>query len=183
MDQQQANFTEKQTALLRIFTKGAWMQQVSMGLILVITLWLAWKTLLQVVLGHTDATTFTNQMLLTLLAVYILGMFLSFSMRLIFTVDAEGLAITCPPLMFKPFRIEAKQIKSMYACSYNAAKEYGGWGIRRGRDNNGRCFTMGGTRGVMISLKDGTYILVGSQKAEELEVALSALLPTSRKRK
>ncbi len=181
MDNQQANFTEKQSSLLRVFTKGAWVQQVSMGLILVITLWLAWKTLLQVVLGHVDASTFSNQMLLTLLAVYVLGMFVSFSMRLIFTVDADGLAITCPPLMFKPFRVETKQIKSLQLCSYNAAKEYGGWGIRRG--NNGRCFTMAGTRGVMISMKDGNHILVGSQRAEELEMALSVLLPTSRKRK
>lgn len=181
MDNQHTDFTEKQTVLSRIFTKGAWVQQISMGLILFITLWLAWQSLLQVVLGKDNVSSFSNQTLLSLLAVYVIGLLLAFSMRLLTYVDSEGLAIACPPLMVKKFRVDTKQIKSLQVCSYNAQKEYGGWGIRRG--NNGRCFTMGGTRGVMISMKDGTHILVGSQRADELAAAITALLPTARKRK
>lgn len=181
MDKQQIDFTEKQTVLSLIFTKGAWIQQVSIGIILVITLWLAWQSLLKVVLGHEDASQYTSTMLLTQLAIYGAGLTLACSMRLMTHVDGDGLSISCPPLMMRRFSVDMKQVKSLQVCSYHARKEYGGWGIRRG--TNGRCFTMGGTSGVMIRMKDGSHILVGSRKSEELAAAITAVLPNSGKKK
>ena len=56
------------------------------------------------------------------------------------------------------------------AVAYRPIREYGGWGIRGfGRR---RALNMRGDRGVLLHRKDGSTILVGSQKPRELLAAL-----------
>jgi hypothetical protein len=57
------------------------------------------------------------------------------------------------------------------AVAYRPIREYGGWGIRGfGRR---RALNMRGDRGVLLHRKDGSTILVGSQKPRELLAALA----------
>lgn len=59
------------------------------------------------------------------------------------------------------------------AVTYSPLTDYGGWGIRGWGRNvalNAR-----GNRGVRIVLQDGSRVLVGSQRPEELAQALGAL--------
>jgi hypothetical protein len=51
--------------------------------------------------------------------------------------------------------------------SYRPLADYWGWGIRSGRDGE-RVLNARGNRGVRIELADGTRLLVGSQRPEEL---------------
>ncbi len=63
------------------------------------------------------------------------------------------------------------------AVVYRPIREYGGWGIRGfGRR---RALNMRGDRGVLLVRKDGSTLLVGSQKPRELLAALArAGVPT-----
>lgn len=68
------------------------------------------------------------------------------------------------------FRIPLRHIARAYARRYHPLKEYGGWGIRQGRD--GRAFTISGKEGVQLVLRSGTRVLVGSRQAAELASAI-----------
>jgi hypothetical protein len=68
------------------------------------------------------------------------------------------------------FRIPLRHIARAYARRYHPLKEYGGWGIRNGRE--GRAFTLGGRDGVQLVLRSGTRVLIGSRQAEELASAI-----------
>ena len=61
-------------------------------------------------------------------------------------------------------------VASAAAITYSPLAEYGGWGIRGFGDRvalNAR-----GDRGVLLTLRTGATILIGSQRAEELAAAI-----------
>jgi hypothetical protein len=60
---------------------------------------------------------------------------------------------------------------------YRPFADYGGWGIRHGRDGE-KVLSARGDRGVRLRLTDGTKLLIGSQRPEELVLALEGALRT-----
>jgi hypothetical protein len=73
--------------------------------------------------------------------------------------------------------IAIPSVKSIEAVTYRALADYGGWGIRQGRDGE-RVLTARGNRGVRLELTDGSRFLIGSQNPEALARAIeSALRP------
>ena len=58
---------------------------------------------------------------------------------------------------------------------YRPIVDYGGWGIRVGRDGE-RVLNARGDRGVRLHLIDGSKILIGSQRPEELALAVEGAL-------
>jgi len=68
------------------------------------------------------------------------------------------------------FRIALRHVVRAYARRYHPLREYGGWGIRSGRD--GRAFTISGRGGVQLVLRSGMRVLVGSRQAAELAAAI-----------
>lgn len=62
-------------------------------------------------------------------------------------------------------------VETAEAVTYRPLKTYLGWGIRRGFDRS-LALTMRGNRGVMLTMRDGKRVLVGSRKPEELARAL-----------
>jgi hypothetical protein len=70
---------------------------------------------------------------------------------------------------------EIAGIRRLEVVSYRPIADYGGWGIRQGRDGE-RVFNARGNRGVRIDLADGTRLLIGSQSPEALAVALERAL-------
>ena len=56
--------------------------------------------------------------------------------------------------------------------TYRPVRDYGGWGIRWGRD--GKAYIIVGNEGLQLLLGDGEKILIGSQRPQELEAALGA---------
>ncbi|MHC5538463.1 hypothetical protein ACYOEI_09560 [Singulisphaera rosea] len=70
-------------------------------------------------------------------------------------------------------------IQRVEVVSYRPLVDYGGWGIRQGRDGV-RVLNARGNRGVRIDLADGTRFLIGSQHPEDLARALErAIRPGS----
>jgi hypothetical protein len=94
--------------------------------------------------------------------------YLFYSLRLITEVRPEGLIIRFYPLRRK--FIPYHQIKTCQARTYKPLREYGGWGIKYGPA--GWAYSILGDRGVQLVLVDGTRVLIGSQRAEELQQAI-----------
>jgi len=58
---------------------------------------------------------------------------------------------------------------------YRPIRDHGGWGIRSTRDGE-RVFNARGDRGVRLHLLDGSKVLIGSQRPEELFLAVEGAL-------
>lgn len=68
-------------------------------------------------------------------------------------------------------------IARIEVVQYHPVRDYVGWGIRFGRRGQ-RIYNARGNRGVALHLRDGSHLLVGSQRPEELALALEASRPT-----
>jgi hypothetical protein len=91
-------------------------------------------------------------------------------MRLVVEVEAPVLRIRLWP--FPARTIPLSEIAEAKAETYRPLREFGGWGLRFARGGK-RAYSMRGNRGVRLRLRDGRVVMVGSQRAEELEAALA----------
>jgi hypothetical protein len=98
---------------------------------------------------------------------------LSMAVRLVTEVRRDGLFIRLQPLHRVERRIPFEEAIRLEAVSYSPLREYGGWGLRRGR--SGPAYSAWGDRGVLLTFADGRTVLLGSQRAEQLAAALRAL--------
>lgn len=91
---------------------------------------------------------------------------LFFMLKLEVEVGDDGIYYRFFPLQFKHRRIGFAEIKSYKSVTYQPIKDYGGWGIRWGR--NGKAYSVGGNLGVQFELRNGKRILLGSKKPKDL---------------
>jgi len=89
--------------------------------------------------------------------------------RLVTEVRPGTLSIRLVP--FRPKAISVGEIRAAEAREYSPMGEFGGWGIRLGRDGS-RAYNAYGNRGVQLVLSGGKRVLVGSQREDELIAAL-----------
>jgi hypothetical protein len=66
-------------------------------------------------------------------------------------------------------------IKRVEPATFRPIADYGFWGIRSGRDGE-RALIARGNRGVRLELADGSLLLIGSQRPEELAQAITTAL-------
>jgi len=92
------------------------------------------------------------------------------------TVVTDSVQVRFVPFMLRPRTIHPQDILSHKAEEYSPLAEYGGWGIKGVASN--RAYNVSGRRGVRILLKDGKMIMIGSQKAEELDMVIQNLVRT-----
>ncbi len=90
------------------------------------------------------------------------------SARLITEVRPDGLHIRFFPMRWKVIPYES--IASYQAKTYHPIRDYGGWGIRWGRE--GKAYIVGGNQGLQLLLNDGKKLLIGTRRPEELEAAV-----------
>ncbi len=67
--------------------------------------------------------------------------------------------------------LPVSSIRHNHVVEYRPIRDYGGWGIRAGR-NGERVLNARGNRGVRLELVDGSKLLIGSQRPEELAETL-----------
>ena len=96
------------------------------------------------------------------------------SFKLQTEVTNEGLFIRVLPFHRKTRKIDLEGIAAVSAVQYRPAMEYGGWGIRTGR--NGRAYNAIGNLGVRIDYEHGYHLMVGTCHPEELKMAMDAML-------
>jgi hypothetical protein len=80
------------------------------------------------------------------------------------TITADGIEARFWPIARK--RIFRSEIEEAQVRTYSPIKEFGGWGYRIGA--GGTAFNMHGNQGLQLKLKNGSKILIGTQKPEEL---------------
>ena len=97
---------------------------------------------------------------------------LLFVSRLETTVRPSELRVQFHPLHRRPRIFRRDQIASFEERTYRPIREYGGWGIRFGP--RGRAYNASGNRGVELTLRDGSHVMIGSLRPEELAQALTA---------
>jgi hypothetical protein len=108
------------------------------------------------------------------------GVPLVIGVGLILLFHVLELTVTVRPsefdIRFRPLtrrRIPHAAVRSCEARTYRPLREYGGWGVRRGW-KGGWAYNVRGNRGVQLVLEDGSSILVGSQRADDLAAAIQS---------
>ena len=115
-------------------------------------------------------------MMWLLLILFGIGFPLAFYwMRLIVEVLDDSVSIHYVPLTRTIILLS--DIQDVEARTYKPLHEYGGWGVRR--RSNRRAYNVSGNRGVELTLHDGRIVMIGSQKAEELALAIRSRLPNT----
>lgn len=100
-------------------------------------------------------------------------------MNLTTEVRGDGLYFRFFPFHRSFRRIPWEEMKEYGVRTYSALKDYGGWGIRYGRE--GKAYNVSGNHGVQLELSNGDRVLIGSQRPEEFLGAME--LATSRSRR
>ena len=98
-------------------------------------------------------------------------LFLSFRLETMITREAIQ-------VRFFPFHRKYKiyswdMIRKAYTREYRPMTEYGGWGIRGFGGN--RALNVSGKHGLQLDFTDGKKLLIGTQKAAEIELVLKKL--------
>ena len=99
-------------------------------------------------------------------------LFMAFFYTLKLTTQVTGEGVRLRTLYVVTRLIPFDDIASAEDVHYRPIRDYGGWGIRFGR--NGMAYNMRGDRGVKLTLKNGKQVLIGSQRSAELATAIDS---------
>ena len=90
--------------------------------------------------------------------------------KLVVEVKNDHILIRYFPFVTR--RIPFTDIRHFQARTYSPLKEYGGWGIRGW--GNKIAYNVSGNQGVELTLNNEQKIMIGSQRASELALALES---------
>ena len=88
-------------------------------------------------------------------------------------IQNEGIYVKFFPVVPKFKFYPWEEISTAVVRKYSPLMEYGGWGIRFGR--NGKAYNIKGNKGLQLKFKSGNALLIGTQKAEELQKVLNEI--------
>ena len=94
---------------------------------------------------------------------------LFFVMRLVTEVHPDGIYLGFFP--FSSQKIMYTTIVDHRVREYRPIREYGGWGIRYGK--NGKSYTVSGSKGILLTLVGERQVLIGSTNYKALWVAIN----------
>ena len=97
-----------------------------------------------------------------------------YKLKLITQIRKDGLYIKFTPVYFSFRKIQLDNLEKHYVRTYNPIGEYGGWGIKFGK--NGKVFNVSGNRGVQLEFMNKKNILIGSQRPGQLNSATEQYL-------
>jgi hypothetical protein len=87
------------------------------------------------------------------------------SLKLYTRIDADGVHYRMFPFHFREQTLPWEEVDQIHVRQYSPILEYGGWGIRYGR--NGKAFNVRGNYGIQIVKKNGKRLLIGTQRPDE----------------
>jgi hypothetical protein len=103
-----------------------------------------------------------------------ISLFLLFGLaRMTTVIDKMGIRYQFTPFHLTPRFIYWNMIEKYEVVKYDPIKDYGGWGIKINK--HGKAYTFSGINGLLIHLKSGKRILLGTQKDSELTAFLSKI--------
>ena len=117
-----------------------------------------------------------------IILLFVVGVFLPIGIGVLFCflkleteVRPDGLYVRYFPFHINFKRFGADDLSEYYARKYRPIWEYGGWGIRCSF-GKGKAYNVNGNKGVQLVFKSGKRLLIGSQRAEELEEAIQSIM-------
>lgn len=131
--------------------------------ILAVTLVGNW--VLYFVLHHDDL----NFFYLSIASAGLLSLFIS-SLKLSTEITESSISYKMFPFHFDWKDLPLKEVEKLEVRIFKPLQEYRGWGNRIGK--SGRAYTIKGTNGLQITLKNNEKILIGTNKPEELKKVL-----------
>jgi len=87
--------------------------------------------------------------------------------RLSTLIDTKGISYRLFPLQLKFKTIHWQEIETVDIKTYKPIQEFGGWGLRWGR--NGKSYSVTGNEGIQLLLKNKNRILIGTQHAKKVK--------------
>lgn len=96
------------------------------------------------------------------------ALFLLFKLETLIT--AEEITVRLAPLSGRS--IGLAEISEVEAITYQPLRDFGGWGIRKGR--GGTMYNARGNDAVKLSLRSGEVVYIGTERPEKLVETLSA---------
>ena len=117
----------------------------------------------------------TNEILEALigLGIILLVSLLFANLKLKTRIDEKGIQYQYYPLQFSYKLITWNEISKCYLRNYDAIFEFGGWGMKFSfRKKRGKSYTVKGSDGLQLELINGSKILIGTQKKEEIQRTL-----------
>jgi hypothetical protein len=120
----------------------------------------------QVILGHPWGKQPTSNVSVVFWTAFLWLLYVRLiTVRLVTDVRTDELVVAMRGL-WPARRIPLAGIQSAETVTFDAERDYGGYGIRSSRQ--GKAYIASGNRGVRLKLADGSTFLVGSQKPGEL---------------
>lgn len=95
--------------------------------------------------------------------------------RLVTKVENDCIYIHYYPFKKVWEKIDASDIFSYRLKTYRAYREYGGYGVRDSR-RRGKAYIISGETGLQLYLKNGTQILIGTQKKQAIKYAIDKVM-------
>ena len=89
-------------------------------------------------------------------------------------IKEDGIYVSYKPFQPRFVKFEWANIQTAYMRKVNPLVEFRGWGIKYGPMGKG--YLVAGNAGLQLQLKDGTMILIGTQKLEEMEDAVKKMI-------
>jgi len=88
-------------------------------------------------------------------------------------VRNDGVHIRFFPFHRLPRHIPPEEIERSEAIEYSPIRDYGGWGVRW--TGGGKAYNVSGSEGVRLDRRDAEQLLIGSQRADELDAAIERI--------
>ena len=111
-----------------------------------------------------------------LIVVYAAAIVLFKTMKLVVVVRQNGVFYRYPPFIIKERKFLREEIERFEIRKYKPIKEYRGWGIKTSLGKSDRAFSVKGYMGLQLYLKDGKYVLFGTQRGEACKRAMSKMM-------
>jgi hypothetical protein len=125
-------------------------------------------------MGFLHQSTWSRELLLGLVIGTGLLLFLAvFVLRMTTEVTPTDVRVWFGWVPFYRRVVPLGDIRRIEPAAFRPIADYGFWGVRSGRDGE-RALIARGNRGVRLELADGSLLVIGSQRAEELAQALQS---------
>ena len=95
---------------------------------------------------------------------------------LVTEICSDGIRYKFPPLIRKMRFIPLHDIASAEVGKYSPLLEFGGWGWRKRLLQRKTAYNVSGRTGIRITLKNGSQIMLGTQKQEEMKRAVDKMM-------
>ncbi len=102
--------------------------------------------------------------------------FLLFGSKLIVEVTSKSLHFTFKPFISKPVNYYKSDIEKDKIRKYKPIKEYGGWGVKKGKKSMGKAYNVRGNIGMQLYLKNGKKVLIGTQRSDAFLRAMKRMM-------